>query len=84
MAGSYNHCVHHDNDVSAEDQGKFRGVDLLDHLGDAYEALEEMYGMIWWLASFTGSDDVKALVEVARQNYKDGLKMSPGIKLRED
>lgn len=38
MAGSFQHCIRED--------GSFRGVDLIGDLGDAYEALEEMYDMI--------------------------------------
>ena len=41
MTGGYRHIVNED--------GSFRGVDLLDHLGDAYEALEECYEMIQYL-----------------------------------
>lgn len=71
MAGSYSHCV--------DDDGKFNGVERLDHLGDAYEALEEMYGMIWWLAAGQPS-----VVENARLNYKVGISdFSPGIKKEE-
>lgn len=67
MAGSYNHCIN--------DNNQFIGVALLDHLGDAYEALEEMYGMIWWLAR--GNQD---RVEEARKNYKDGIEQySSGV-----
>lgn len=42
MAGSYHHCikVHKDGTYS------FRGVELLDHLGDAHEALQEMFDVI--------------------------------------
>lgn len=43
MAGSYRHIIDEDN--------KFRGVDLLDHLGDAYEALQECHWMINHLCS---------------------------------
>jgi hypothetical protein len=42
MAGSYKHVV--------DSNGEFRGVDLIDNLGDAYEALEEMYDMIQYLS----------------------------------
>ncbi len=42
MAGSYRHLIH--------DDGTFAGVELLDHLGDAYEALEECYLMIQQLS----------------------------------
>lgn len=48
MAGSYRHVVKTD--------GAFRGTELVDNLGDAYEALEEMYEMIQQL---TGGDKRK-------------------------
>lgn len=41
MAGSYRHITDKDN--------KFLGVDYLDNLGDAYEALEECHAMIEYL-----------------------------------
>lgn len=48
MAGSYRHIINQD--------GTFRGVDLIDNLGDAHEALEECYNMIQYL---TGGDKAK-------------------------
>lgn len=48
MAGSYRHITN--------DDGSFRGIDLIDDLGDAYEALEECYLMIQFL---TGGDKAK-------------------------
>ena len=44
MAGSYYHVVNQNN--------KFIGIDLIENLGDAYEAIEEMYFMINYLAKF--------------------------------
>ena len=46
MAGSYNH-------VTLKKSGKLRNTEtiLIDNMGDAYETIEEMYGMIWYLAS---------------------------------
>lgn len=41
MAGSFRHVT--DND------GAFRGIDLIDNLGDAHQALEECYEMIQYL-----------------------------------
>lgn len=38
MAGSYKHIVDNNNN--------FKGVDLLDHMGDAHEALEECWHII--------------------------------------
>lgn len=46
---------------------------MIENLGDAYEAVEEMYGMIWLLAE---GDPQR--VEEARRNYTDGLKLAPG------
>lgn len=85
MAGSYNHCV--------DDQGRLRSPmqlnDMLENGGDVYEAVEEMYGMIWWLADrlaaapaeFTNfsRDDPAVMVEHACEYYRDGLATSPGV-----
>lgn len=72
MAGSYSH-------ITDDDTGRFIGVDLIDNLGDAYEALEECYGMVQYLAQmasvFKLSGDKQALIEEARQHYKDGLRL---------
>jgi hypothetical protein len=43
MAGSYLH-------ICDEGTGDFIGVDMLDNMGDAYEALEECFYMIRYLA----------------------------------
>ena len=69
MAGSYNHAVNnegqlrHPNDMSIATETQ----------GDAYETIEEFYGMVWYLA---GGD--AALVREAQQHYRDGLRLSPG------
>jgi hypothetical protein len=92
MAGSYNHVVNH-----RKDGGLYEREILLDMLetrsGDVYEAIEEMYGMIWYLAYSIGgdhsttskseSDVAKEMVEHARQNYKDGLIYSPTKRFKE-
>lgn len=69
MAGSYQHCIN--------DDGTLRDVqDLaasLENGGDVYEAVEEMYGMIWHLAGGNA-----AQVAHAQKNYKFGMKMAPG------
>lgn len=57
MAGSFRHVVDGDN--------QFRGTELLDDLGDAYEALEEMYLMINYL---TGGDK-KLIFEAWKKGY---------------
>jgi hypothetical protein len=69
MAGSYRHAV--------DDDGKLHtGEGMLiatETQGDAYETIEEMYGMIWYLAN--GDAD---LVEEARVNWQVGIERSPG------
>ena len=85
MAGSYNHVV--------DDEGRLldgEGINgMLECMsGDVVEAVEEMYGMIWYLASrlegyfsesrYANEDGPAYWVEEARQNYREGLRLSPG------
>jgi hypothetical protein len=75
MAGSYNHVV--TNNGNLVDNERF--VQMVENLGDAYEAVEEMYGMIWWLAHMaadSGPTPPGELVEMARQHYAVGLKLA--------
>jgi len=69
MAGSYNHAT--------TDEGRLRNCNTMtiatETGGDSYETIEEMFGMIWYLA---GGDSAR--VEEARQNYQRGIEMSPG------
>jgi len=69
MAGSYAHVV----DKRGRLLNNRNLVGMIENLGDAYEAIEEMYGMIWFLA---GGDEAK--VEQAWVHYRDGLAESPG------
>jgi len=68
MAGSYNH---------ATTNGRLRNWRTMSIAtetgGDSYETIEEMYGMIWFLAAGDAGR-----VEDARQNYKTGIEWSPG------
>lgn len=82
MAGSYNHAV-------TNNRGKLLNptnfVEMIDSLGDAYETVEEMYGMIHYLAArvellTTIDQSHEQIVEEARVNYRRGLQMSPGIQ----
>lgn len=80
MAGSYNHVITSKGNLRSNESF----VDMIENLGDAYEMTEEMYGMIWWLAAKFAApaappSEVKAVVEAARQNYKEGLKISKQI-----
>lgn len=87
MAGSYYHIV--------DKKGNFTHVtepaNTIENLGDATEALEELYGMIWWLAHHHVNDPTKKprkgatsaspaeLVEIARQEYLEGLAIAREI-----
>lgn len=69
MAGSYNHVVNKDSSLRTAEQIS----DSLECLsGDVVEAVEEMYGMIWYLA-----EGELARVEEARENWRTGYAMSP-------
>lgn len=85
MAGSYNHCVKKD--------GSLRGPQglnsMIENGGDVYEAVEEMYGMIWYLANRLNTEEdafrsepytIEEIVEDARKKYAEGLAVSPGPK----
>jgi hypothetical protein len=70
MAGSYLHAV--------TKGGKLRNPETIiiatETQGDTYETIEEMYGMIWYLAKGNG-----ALVAEAARNYLEGINtFSPG------
>lgn len=69
MAGSYRHAT--------TDKGKLRNWRTMtiatETQGDAYETIEEMFGMIWYLAEGNAER-----VEEARQHYQRGIEMSPG------
>lgn len=70
MAGSYKHCVTPDGRL--RDPEDLAG--MLENGGDVWEAVEELYGMVWLLAEGDAS-----MVENARQNYEQGIGMSPGV-----
>jgi hypothetical protein len=78
MAGSYEHVTEKDGSLSTNNSM----YNMLDNIGDVYETVEEMYGMIWYLANrldelLPGSGDLKDIVEEARQNYELGISYSP-------
>jgi hypothetical protein len=77
MAGSYTHII--------TNQGNFVNndtfVDMIENLGDAYEMAEEMYGMIWYLATQSQDPGHSPAERVgrARQQYKVGLERAKKI-----
>lgn len=70
MAGSYNHAVTDSGQLCNPRQMADIATETR---GDAYETIEEFYGMVWFLAN--GDKD---RVEEARQHYLDGIGLSPG------
>jgi len=79
MAGSYNHCITDAGDLYSPEQLS----NMLENGGDVFEAVEEMYGMIWWLASLApdaGPMTAEDLVEMARKNYPLGLELAKANK----
>ncbi len=81
MAGSWQHMT--------TKSGKLRNnetfCDMIENLGDAYEAAEECYGMIWWLARKleiceTDRENpprelILDMIREAESNYQDGLRI---------
>jgi hypothetical protein len=80
MAGSWQHMTTR--------AGRLRDNEsfcrMIENLGDAYEAAEECYGMIWWLATQLAEDrapglatreQAQAVITEAEQHYKDGLRL---------
>lgn len=70
MAGSYNHAV---NPRTGQLRNREHMLIATETQSDAYQTIEEFYGMVWLLAE--GSPQK---VEEARRHYKLGLMMSPG------
>lgn len=80
MAGSWQHMT--------TKQGKLRNNEsfnvMIENGGDAYEAAEECFGMVWWLARGLAEcrgpgtpdrDDILEVVLQAKANYEAGLKI---------
>jgi hypothetical protein len=78
------------NDDGTSYEGEYGMGDLLENGGDVSEAVEEMYGMIWFLAaqlsrvssrSFPAEPPrgaVMELIVLARDNYRDGVRLGRG------
>lgn len=75
MPGSYGHIVQKDGNLSSH----LRIVESLDNGVDMFETVEEMYGMIWFLAGTYAYKDPKGAVEDARRQYREGLKIAKGV-----
>ena len=74
MAGSFRHIID-------KKTLKFEGIDLLDDMGDAFEALEECYDMIIYLSKGSRRKLSKAHLEghikkrTSKENYRRVKKM---------
>ena len=83
MAGAHHHITDEDGGLLEPQQIYAR----LDNRGDIYECIEQLYGMIWYLAEQNvvlrgtdakNEDEFKSeAVDNAQLNYKHGLKVSP-------
>lgn len=70
MAGSWSHVV--------DDDGVYRGMDLLDDMGDAHEAIEEMAFMLMALRQALSAE----IIQKASDRYYEccrGEKPWPGF-----
>jgi hypothetical protein len=84
MAGSWRHMTTGSGLLRSNESF----CDMIENLGDAYEAAEECYGMIWWLArqleqlenfpmtapAVHTRHQVLEIIKRAQENYKSGLK----------
>jgi hypothetical protein len=82
MAGSYHHMTTRSGKLLNNESF----CDMIENLGDAYEAAEDCYGMIWWLAraywpglklpehSEPPRTTVMHYVEEAVKNHQAGLR----------
>jgi hypothetical protein len=74
MAGSWRHMT--------TGSGRLRNnesfCDMIENLGDAYEAAEECFGMVQYLAEQIAVEtnaDRGQVIAGAQEHYKDGLKL---------
>jgi hypothetical protein len=72
MAGSYGAVVQKDGNLA----GKPRVVESLATGDDVFQCILEMYGMIWYLAGTHTPNIEKAVIDDARKNYRQGLKIA--------
>lgn len=63
MAGSFEHVL--------DDAGHYRGVELLENMGDMHEAVEEMAFMLILLSQ---TPDLNTQINMARERYYECLR----------
>lgn len=75
MAGSFRHMTTPGKQLLNNENFH----DMLENGGDVYEAAEECFGMIWWLAdqlvtAFPGTTR-ETWIDMAVTNHQDGLEL---------
>ena len=70
MAGSYKHVITRSGNL----KGPAALSNSIENIGDATEAIQEMFGMIWHLAGRT--KDPKAAVAKAEAEYEKGYEIA--------
>ena len=75
MAGSYLHVIELDGSLSSNEMVNR----MLENGGDVYEAVEQMYGMIWYLAAMRIDNSLspEEAIAHAQKYYKQGIQVSP-------
>jgi hypothetical protein len=76
MAGSWQHMTTKNGRLLSNE----RFVQMIENLGDAYEAAEECYGMVQWLAarvmrSTDPAEHRRLVIKEAQRFHKEGLRI---------
>jgi phosphoribosylanthranilate isomerase len=79
MAGSYRHVVSSSERTLGQLLDPRDVAGMLETPGDVWEAVEEMFGMIWFLAGQLSPDNPASAVELAEKNSRSGIEISPGV-----
>lgn len=74
MAGGYGHVVQKDGHLRSKG-----AIEEFLEKDDLFACVEEMYGMIWFLAGVYAYSDPKSAVSDARSQYREGLRMAQKI-----
>lgn len=80
MAGSYNHIVRDDGNLETD---PLIMASMLETVGDVFETVEELYGMIWYLANKPVPNGYHEIVNKnvaeAREHYQKGLEIAKEV-----
>ncbi|WP_260972910.1 hypothetical protein [Mycolicibacterium llatzerense] len=79
MAGSYRHVVSTIEGTAGKLLDPRDVAGMLENPGDVWEAVEEMFGMIWFLAGQLNPDNPSSAVDLAERNFRAGIEISPGV-----